>query len=194
MQALDELKEAIKERSYKESHDDPFLLASGKTSPYYLDLKETLFIPRYLNIACVLMLEKILQHMKTPPAALAGLTMGADPLIYGISLVGEKRGFNILPLIVRKQEKDHGSKKKVEGKIHQLDQNEEIILIDDVVTTGGSALKAHQAVCEAGFRPKFAFSLVDREEGSRERFKNGEIAHFSLFQMSDFKEKNKLTI
>ena len=189
MQAIAELKKAIREKSYKENHKQPFLLSSGKKSPYYLDLKETLFIPRYLNMACILMLEKILHHLPSPPGALAGLTMGADPLVYGISLVAERKNFSILPIIVRKQEKDHGSKKKVEGRIRQLNQNEEIILIDDVITTGGSALKAYQAICEEGFKPKFVFSLVDRKEGAYESFRDKEISHFSLFQIDDFKEK-----
>ena len=81
------LKKYIAEHSYKENHENPFSLASGKKSPYYVNLKNTLLHPQYLAIATSAMLDKILST--TEIDAVAGLTMGADPLLYAISLKSE---------------------------------------------------------------------------------------------------------
>ncbi len=187
-----QLKTIIIENSYRENHEIPFSLTSGRTSPYYLDMKRVLFVPKYLQLICQIFLEKITKTIDKSSISLAGLTMGADSLIYGISLIGHQKGLNIIPLIARKQKKDHGNKKQIEGRLDQITSNTEIVLIDDVVTTGNSTIKIHQILKKNGLHPKFAFCLVDREEGSYENFKNEKIQLISLFKLSEFR-KERLT-
>ena len=180
------LKNAIREFSYRENYDAPFRLASGKTSPYYLDLKDTLLQPKYLKLSSEVILRQILNTFKTPPMAMAGLTMGADPLIYGISLSAIQDDLIILPLIVRKQEKDHGRKKKIEGHLPRIQTDQEVILIDDVITTGSSTLKAYEALKEADLEVRHAFCLVDREEGGLSNLSKQGIKIHSIFKLKDF--------
>ena len=181
------LKNAIIRFSYKEDHDAPFQLASGKTSPYYLDLKQILLQPEYLRLSAKILLDHILNILGSSPIAMAGLSMGADPLIYGISLEAIQRGVTILPFIIRKKEKDHGSKKKIEGRYLDIEPRQEVILIDDVVTTGNSTLKAYEALKEVGLEANHAFSLVDREEGSLLNFSKEGIKIYSVFKLKDLK-------
>ncbi|MDH5716402.1 MAG: orotate phosphoribosyltransferase [Spirochaetia bacterium] len=183
------LKNAIKTFSYKENHNELFTLASGKKSPYYFDLKQTLLQPIYLRAAGSCMLYLIQEKLGKLPKAAAGLTMGADPLIYSISLLTAEINEPILPIIVRKQEKDHGSQKKIEGLLNKIKNinNEEIVLIDDVITTGGSTLKAYEAIKEAGIPVKYAFCVLNRFEGGSENLMKHNIELFSLFNLDDFR-------
>jgi len=183
---MNTLKKYILEHSYRENHEQMFTLASGKKSPYYFDLKMTIFYPPNLLMASKLMLNLIYQTLGKKPDYAGGLTMGADPLVYGISSLSAERGDLIYPLIVRKQSKDHGSKKRVEGIIENA-ANKEIILIDDVITTGGSTLQAYEALCEVGFKPKYAFSILDREEGGLMNLAASGVTLKSLFSLADFK-------
>ena len=80
-----ELRNIIIEKSYKENQENPFTLASGKLSPYYFDLKQTLMQPHALSLACKILYDEILDRNPNT-VALAGLTMGADPIIYALSL------------------------------------------------------------------------------------------------------------
>ena len=184
-----QLKQIIQENSYQENHEKPFLLASGISSPYYLDLKQILFVPEYLHLFCEVLLNKIITVLETSVVGVAGLTMGADPLVYGISLAGYQKKNFVVPLIVRKEKKNHGSKKKIEGRLDKLHPNIPIVLVDDVVTTGGSIIKTHEALQESGFSSKFAFCLVDRSGGCHANFKNKGIQLCSLFELKEFKKK-----
>ncbi len=188
-QQRSKLKEIIQENSYRENHEEPFLLASGTSSPYYLDLKQVLFVPEYLHLFCEVLLSKIIEMFNAPVVGVAGLTMGADPLVYGLSLAGHQKKIIILPLVVRKEEKDHGSKKQIEGRLDKLDLNIPIVLVDDVVTTGGSIIKTYEALQKNGFSSKFALCLVDRCEGAIESFKKRQIQLSPLFELKEFKKK-----
>ena len=188
MNQRDILKEYIHEFSFRENQANPFQLASGKKSPYYFDLKSTLLNPNMLSVAADVIYQMILDSKNKKPEAMAGLTMGADPLIYAISLKSAAKGQNILPLIVRKQTKDHGSKKKVEGLFSDLSSNAEIILIDDVITTGKSTLEAFDAIVELGFSVQTAYCVVDRKEGGSENLKKAGIDLISVFSPEDFRK------
>ncbi len=190
------LKKVIKEFSYAENFEKPYVLSSGERSPYYVDLKKVLFIPEYLEIASRLLMNLILKQIKILPSAAAGLTMGSDPLLYSMSLIAFKEGHQLYPLIVRKKGKDHGSKKKIEGcywKIkeevqyeHQNDQKEEVILIDDVVTSGKSTFFVYQALEEIEIKPRYAFCIVDRSSDEAHYLKKVNIPLFSLYTLDDF--------
>ena len=120
-----ELQHYIAEHSYRENHDEPFTLASGKKSPYYVNLKKTLLHPHNLKIASSLLLEKIIE---TEPLvqAVAGLTMGADPLLYTLAIQSKSL---LLPIVIRKKTKDHGSRQRAEGLVDSLNRESPVVLM-----------------------------------------------------------------
>lgn len=184
------LKKAIIERSYKENHVEMFTLASGKKSPYYFDLKQTLLHPVYLKLAAQGLSYLMTARLEKMPAAIGGLTMGADPLVYSICNMSAESNHVIFPFVVRKQVKDHGSKKRIEGLTGEVSKDAQVALIDDVVTTGNSTIEALRAIQEAGFKPRTAFCIVDRMEGGRENLKQAGVELYSLLDLNDFAVKS----
>ena len=189
---INALKKGIQTYSYKENFDHPFLLASGEYSPFYVDLKQTLLNPEYLLITAQLVLNHIIKTMGFVPTALSGLTMGADPIIYAISFLAQANNITTYPLIVRKEAKNHGSKKRIEGLYEQTisKDNCSIVLIDDVITTGMSTLKAFNAFTEINSYvvPQHAFCIIDRLQGGKENLLKHNITIHSLFTITDFKK------
>lgn len=208
------LKAAIRNFSYRENHEEPFTLASGKKSPYYFDLKQTLLNPFYLALAGRLVAQKIAEHYAGPVVA-AGLTMGADPIIYAACLAHGCAGVadrtqggagvggaqevlladnraqgatQIFPAIVRKEAKDHGTGKRIEM-LKGIPHSTPCVMVDDVITTAGSTLKAAAVMRAAGFTIHHAFCILDRQEGGREALLESGITLFSLFTAAEFKEK-----
>lgn len=180
------LKEAIRNFSYRENHAEPFTLASGKQSPYYFDLKQTLLQPEYLALAGRVIAGKIAQQY-FGEVVTAGLTMGADPIIYAACLA-EVSPAKLIPAIVRKEAKDHGTGKKIEI-LKGIDPATPCVLVDDVITTAGSTLKAFAAMKEAGFIVRQAYCILDREDGGRENLAKEGVDLIPVFTISDFKEK-----
>jgi orotate phosphoribosyltransferase len=166
-----ELKELLKTKSIKTGH---FVLASGKESDLYVDCRVTTLDARgAVMIGEVLfqILSEYCQNNKIRPKALGGLTMGADPIALSVairsSLIGN--GEVIQAFTVRKEAKGHGRGKKIEGNFNSGD---EVIVVDDVITTGESTLKAIQAIEEEGGKVLAALVLVDREEGGRQKIES----------------------
>lgn len=181
----DELKKAIAEQAYKENHENPFKLASGRLSAYYFNLKTVLLQPAFLETAARLMSELIKKKTGGAEAA-GGLTMGADPLVYAISLISPG---TLLPLVVRKEAKDHGSGRRVEGRLDMIGNRASVVLIDDVITTGKSTLQAYEALKAEGLEPAYAFCVVDRHEGGRENLAAAGVELCPLFTLEDFRKK-----
>jgi orotate phosphoribosyltransferase len=179
------LKKAISKYSYRENLEQPFTLASGKQSPFYCDLKQTLFQPEYLKLAATLFWEKLTELQVN---AVGGLTLGADPLVYSIALHAEHVGEKVFPVIVRKETKDHGSKKRFECLGSLKDKGDSLVLIDDVITTGGSTLKAYDALKD-NFQIQHALCLVDREEGGHKAMADNGIKMHSIFKLVDFRKE-----
>jgi len=100
-----------------------------------------------------------------PITAAGGLTLGADPIANALSVISFQEGKPIKSFTVRKETKDHGMKSKLEG---TLRQGERIVVLDDVITTGGSTITAIEAVREAGLVIDRVIAFIDREEGGRE--------------------------
>jgi len=183
------LRPIISERSYRENHQELFTLASGKKSPYYFDLKQTLMDPLYLKMAAKGLHLLMQQKLSYLPKAAGGLTMGADPLVYTVSLLSTHEESVVYPLVVRKATKDHGSKKRIEGRLSQIQPEDRVVLIDDVITTGGSTLQAYEVLKEAGLKIDAAFCVLDRKEGGAENFASHGINLYPLFELEDFASK-----
>jgi len=159
MSAKDELKSLLIEVGAVRFGE--FTLSSGKKSDFYVDCRKATLHPQGAKLIGRIVLEKI-RGLKVD--AVGGLTLGADPIIGAVITLGNIPGF-----IVRKQAKEHGTKQRIEG---ILQPGWDVLIVEDVATTGGSALEAIQAAEEAGAKVVKVISVVDREEGAREALKN----------------------
>ncbi len=186
---LEKLKTRIKDYSYRENHEQLFTLASGSQSPYYFDLKQTLLQPEYLKIAAQCMSSQMREVLGRMPDAVTGLTMGADPLVYSIAVMSVESDHTVFPLPVRKKTKSHGSQKRVEGILDDRIRQGLVVLIDDVITTGGSTLQAWEALSEIGISVQHAFCILDRIEGGADALEKQGVQLHSLFTRADFSEK-----
>lgn len=143
-----------------------FELSSGKISDFYLDAKQATMDPA----GALLVAEAYLEKARACEAdAIGGLMIGADPIVGAVVCLSGLRGYPIRGFIVRKKVKGHGRQRRIEGKIQQGDR---VIVIDDVVTTGGSAMEAVQAVETQGGKVIKVVPLIDRNEGGRQCFKD----------------------
>ncbi|WP_461832317.1 orotate phosphoribosyltransferase [Aquifex sp.] len=175
----EKLKELIKERSLKVADEPIFKLSSGKLSRYYIDLKQITFDPQGAYILGKVMYETLKEFN---PDACGGLTLGADPIAYAVSFVSFMDSNPIKPFVVRKEPKGHGMKRQIEG---LLNPGERVAVLEDVVTTGSSALKAVKACREFGLEVIGVFAVVDREEGGRENIEKEGIPLHALFKVSE---------
>jgi len=142
-----------------------FTLASGRQSDLYIDARLTTMSPDGLATIGPLALERMHQRGWTPDAV-GGLTLGADPVSYAIAHASALAGGPLVrAFTVRKEAKTHGTGKLIEGPYQAGDR---VVVIEDVITTGGSALKAIEAITAAGGVIVGVLAVVDREEGGRE--------------------------
>ncbi len=177
---MDKLKEMIRERSLRVAQEPIFKLASGKLSRFYLDLKQITFDPE----GVYLLGERMYELLKDfSPDAAGGLTLGADPIAYAVCFASYRDGNPIKPFVVRKEPKGHGMRRQIEGLVSE---GEKVAVLEDVITTGGSALKAVRACKEVGFEVIGVFAVVDRQEGGEENIKAEGLELYSIFKLSDF--------
>jgi orotate phosphoribosyltransferase len=141
-----------------------FTLASGKQSDLYIDCRLTTMHPEGLSLIGPLGLHAIAGR-GWHPDAIGGLTLGADPVSYAIAYASQLASLPTRAFTVRKEAKTHGTGKRIEGPFAAGDR---VVVIEDVITTGGSALRAVDAVRAAGGEVVGVLSVVDREEGGRE--------------------------
>lgn len=139
----------------------PVVLSSGKTSDYYMDCKRVTLSAEGAYLTGKLMLEMIRPDVH----AVAGLTLGADPIVSSVSLLSYIENRNLAGLIVRKEPKKHGTMSYVEGPA--LPPGTAVAVVEDVVTSGASLLRAMDRISAAGYRPVQALTILDREEGGR---------------------------
>ena len=149
----DELLELLKKDAYKKGE---YTLSSGKKSEHYVNCKPVTLSGRGLTLASLLML----QEVKT--SYVAGLTLGADPLVSGVSLVSALDSRLVNGLIVRKEAKGHGTQAWIEGLLPS--EGTVITVLEDVITTGGSAIKAVEKLRDAGYVVNTVVSILDRQE------------------------------
>jgi len=169
------LLELLTEKSFLYSKEPTFKLASGKMSSFYVNCKKTTYDPEGINLIGKAVFE-IAQKYQV--SAIGGLTLGADPI--AVACAGESfiKGKPINAFVVRKVVKEHGTKVPIEGNIKKGDK---VIVIEDVITTGGSAILALDAVKEYGLNAVAVIALVDREEGGREAIEAKGLKVESLF-------------
>jgi orotate phosphoribosyltransferase len=157
-----ELAEIIRRKSLRVGE---FVLSSGKTANYYLDCRMTTLDPRGALLIAKLMLDKI-QALGLSVDAIGGLTLGADPIAASVAVVSGIEGRPLPGFIVRKEAKGHGMRRFIEGWDGR--PGSQVVIVDDVCTSGQSILTAAEKVEEAGYRVAATFCVVDREEGGTE--------------------------
>jgi orotate phosphoribosyltransferase len=156
-----------------------FLLSSGQRSSYYINGKQVTLHPQGS-----LAVGRILLSMLPPETqAVAGLTLGADPIVTAVSVVGATQGQSIAALIVRKEAKGHGTQAYLEGPT--LPTGSLVVVLEDVVTTGQSALKAVDRLRQAGYRVEQVIALVDRQQGGAELYQQQGLQFDSVFAIAD---------
>ena len=158
----------LAERSAKRGQ---FTLASGKQSTFYIDARLTTMSPEGLSIIGPLGLS-VLEETEWVVDSVGGLTLGADPISYAISYASAHSSHHLRAFTVRKEAKTHGTGKLIEGPFRQGDR---VAVIEDVITTGGSALRAIDVVRAAGGIVKGVLALVDREEGGRQEIEKAGV-------------------
>ena len=171
----DELLHLLKDLAYKKGE---FTLSSGKTSEHYVNCKPVTLLGRGLTLASMMMLE----HVETP--VVAGLTLGADPLVSGVAVCSALDMRLVNALIVRKEPKGHGTQAWIEGPL--FPKGTKVTVLEDVVTTGGSAIKAVEKLRDAGYEVNRIVSIVDRQEGGKDAIINEGLELISLFTLEDF--------
>ena len=158
-----------------------FTLASGKQSSFYIDARLTTMSPEGLSSVGPIGLAMI-RERGWDPDAVGGLTLGADPVSYAISYASATSGRAVRAFTVRKEAKAHGTGRLIEG---PFEPNDRVVVIEDVITTGGSALKAVEALRSAGARILGVLAVVDREEGGREAIEAAGIDVASIARVSE---------
>lgn len=154
-----------------------FTLSSGKKSSYYFNGKLITLHPEGLYLACALLYEEI---QKGEIDAISGKSIGADPLIAGITLLSFLKGKPMKGLMIRESAKLHGTRSQIEGDFRP---GMKVALVDDVLTTGRSLFHAAQVLREKGACVSQAYVLLDRQEGGREALRANGLSLQSLFEI-----------
>ncbi len=178
-----QLANLVRKLSYREGD---FLLASGKRSSFYIDLKATTLHPEAANLIGKLAVAKV-NDLGLMIAGVGGLTLGADPLATAVSLAAWQEGMFWPAFIVRKDAKDHGTSRYIEG-VENIQLGAKLLVLEDVVTTGGSSLKAVERLRESGFDPVAVLAVVDREEGGAKAIADAGMQFISLLTLRDVRE------
>ena len=155
------------------------VLTSGKTSSFYIDAKMTTLDPEGAALTARLVLETLEPYEID---AIGGFTLGADPIVSAVAAMSTETGRPLPAFIVRKEPKKHGERKMIEG---PFQKGWKVAVVDDVVTTGGSTLKACKAVEEEGGEVVLTLTLVDRLEGGRENLEEKGYTFISLLTRDD---------
>lgn len=159
-------------------------LASGRESDFYFNLKPTMLDAEGAALLAELTLDALSGERID---YVGGLEMGAVPIAGAIAQLSFLNGKPISAFFVRKKPKEHGAKLTVEGLAPgETLKGKRVVVVEDVTTTGGSAMKAVEAVREAGAEIALVFTMVDREEGAADTFKQADLPFRSLFRAAEF--------
>jgi len=157
----EQLRQLLLERSVRRGD---FVLASGQRSPYYIDCRPSTMSAEGMVLIGRMGLAAI-RAAGWKPSAIGGLTMGADPVAYAIAAASHGTDLMIDAFSVRKEAKGHGTGQPIEGNFRP---GQQVVVVEDVITSGGSAQKAIDAVTRAGAKVLGVLAVVDREQGGRQ--------------------------
>jgi len=172
----EELLELLKKYAYKKGE---FKLSSGKTSEHYVNCKPVTLTGRGLTLSSLLLLKEV------ETSYVGGLTLGADPLVSGVALVSALDSRLVNGLIVRKEAKGHGTQAYIEGLLPP--EGTKITVLEDVITTGGSAIKAATRLRDAGYVVERVVAIVDRQDNKEadEFMESVDLELRSLFTLDE---------
>ncbi|MCZ6766507.1 MAG: orotate phosphoribosyltransferase [bacterium] len=179
MSQRDDLRDILVQNSLKRGD---FTLASGQKSTYYINGKLTALDSRGAYLSARILLAMISDDV---PDAIGGLTLGADPIVGSMLTLAGMEDLELKGFIVRKEAKGHGTRSLIEG---PLEEGDRVVVIEDVVTTGSSSMKAIDAVREAGCEVNRVIALVDREQGGMQNLKEAGIRLESIFSINELLE------
>jgi len=159
-----------------------FTLASGKKATYYLDCRNITLHPRGANVIAEGMLDAM-QAAGPLPDAVGGMAIGADPITASIITLAGQRDLPLKGFMVRKEPKGHGTGKQVEGPVSP---GQRVVIVEDVITSGGSALKAVDAARAYGLEVERVIAIIDRLAGGEEAFREKGLELVTLSTIRDF--------
>jgi orotate phosphoribosyltransferase len=173
------LREIIRAHSLKRGE---FVLASGRTSTYLFQLRQATMLAE----GAALISEIIIEYMKRQNiASIGGLEMGAVPIVSAVAAISHLKDYPVEAFFVRKAQKEHGARERIDG---HLRAGAEVLMVDDVATTGGSILKAVEGMESHGCFVRRAVAVVDREEGAAGNLAAQGIQLAAILKRSDFPE------
>jgi orotate phosphoribosyltransferase len=143
-----------------------FQLRSGKWSDYYVDGKQTTLDAEGAYLVGRVLFERIRSSCPVLPSGIGGVTLGADPIVTAISVVSYLEGLPIPAFIIRKEPKGHGTGRWIEG-LKNIPESGRVVLVEDVLTTGGTLMEGVRRVREAGLSVERVYVVLDRQEGGR---------------------------
>lgn len=156
-----------------------FTLASGKKASYYLDCRKLTLDGEAANLIAAGILDAVSDSL---PDCVGGMAIGADPITAAVITCGWQQGHSLKGFIVRKEAKQHGTGKQVEGPV---EPGQTALMVEDVITTGGSSLKAIEHARNDGLKVDRLIAIVDRGETSREIFAEVDVEFSALFHVSE---------
>ena len=179
MKDRERLLELLRTRSFARRR---VVLASGRESDFFIDCKQTVLTAEGHALCGEILFEAVKKHA---PAAVAGVELGGCPLASAVALVSFQKGAPIDAIYVRKDAKDHGSRRDIEGNT-TLPEGARVVLVEDVITTGGSTLKAVEKLRAANYEVAGVVALVDRLEGGAENITAAKLPLEPIFTRLDF--------
>jgi len=175
----DKLRVLLIKKSFKYSNKPVFTLVSGRKSQFYIDCKMTTLYSKGMVYTGNIIYDMIAD---LSVKGIGGLTLGADPIAQATAMIAGQKGSDLISFVIRKEPKKHGLMKWIEGDIHSGDS---VVIIDDVITTGGSTIQAIDKAEESGLYIVKVLVLVDREEGGRENIRDRGYEVESVFTKSE---------
>ncbi len=175
--------EIVKARSFQEGPE--MKLASGKMSTFYFNMKPTMLDSEGAHLMASLILDQL---DGVEADLIGGLEMGAVPIAASVTAIAHQRGRKLPAFFVRKQVKEHGTKSLIEGLARdETMTGKRVVIVEDVTTTGGSAIKAAEAIRASGAEIVRVITIVDRQDGADEAFKAAGMEFKPLLTLADFK-------
>ncbi|NEO97579.1 MAG: orotate phosphoribosyltransferase [Symploca sp. SIO2E9] len=173
------LRQLFHKLAYKEGD---FVLSSGQRSSYYINGKQVTLHPQ----GALAIGRLLLSMLPVDTQAVAGLTLGADPIVTAVSIISALENRPIPALIIRKEPKGHGTMAYIEGPT--LAAGAKVVVLEDVVTTGKSAMKAVEHLKNAGYQVEQVIALVDRQQGGAQLYQSVGLKFQAVFNIEDIRQ------